>query len=109
MTAFDCNVTGSPADATPIMAPVDPNWCSREDWDAGTCTENTGAKRPLCEFLNAYFNALSADLVLSIPQTRTTTRPTLFGKETGTDPDTMLVGASRMMVPRTISVRNQTS
>ncbi|GAA6019559.1 hypothetical protein JCM10207_003743 [Rhodosporidiobolus poonsookiae] len=42
MTAFDCSVTGAPADATPIAPPQDPVFCG----DApGNCTQ--GSKRPL--------------------------------------------------------------
>ncbi|GAA5905158.1 hypothetical protein JCM6882_000396 [Rhodosporidiobolus microsporus] len=42
MTPFDCAVTGSPADATPIAAPQDPVFCGD---DPSSCT--TGSKRPL--------------------------------------------------------------
>lgn len=42
MTAFDCKVTGSPADATPIAPPQDPVFCKN---DPSSCT--TGSKRPI--------------------------------------------------------------
>ncbi|POY71101.1 hypothetical protein BMF94_5858 [Rhodotorula taiwanensis] len=42
MTAFDCTVTGSPADATAIAAPQDPVFCKD---DPISCTK--GSKRPI--------------------------------------------------------------
>merc|ERR1711939_859309 len=42
MTAFDCTVSGSPEDATPIAAPSDPVFCLD---DPDSCTK--GAKRPI--------------------------------------------------------------
>ncbi|GAA6016133.1 hypothetical protein JCM10207_004455 [Rhodosporidiobolus poonsookiae] len=42
MTGFNCNVSGSPADATPIAPPKDSEWCGD---DPSTCVQ--GAKRPL--------------------------------------------------------------
>ncbi|KAK4055531.1 hypothetical protein OIV83_000077 [Microbotryomycetes sp. JL201] len=47
MTAFDCKVTNSPADARPIAPPVDPTWCDRDDLKAGRCKTTPGAKRPI--------------------------------------------------------------
>ncbi|GAA5871296.1 hypothetical protein JCM3774_000903 [Rhodotorula dairenensis] len=47
MTAFDCAVTGSPADATPIAPPQDPVFCKN---DPSSCT--TGAKRPIYAYNN---------------------------------------------------------
>ncbi|BGP56190.1 hypothetical protein JCM8202v2_003802 [Rhodotorula sphaerocarpa] len=42
MTAFDCAVTGSPLDATPIAPPQDPVFCKE---DPSSCTQ--GSKRPI--------------------------------------------------------------
>ncbi|GEM07994.1 proteophosphoglycan ppg4 [Rhodotorula toruloides] len=42
MTAFDCKVTGSPVDATPIAPPQDPVFCKN---NPSSCT--TGSKRPI--------------------------------------------------------------
>ncbi|KAK4334746.1 Proteophosphoglycan ppg4 [Rhodotorula toruloides] len=42
MTGFDCKVTGSPADATPIAPPQDPVFCKN---NPSSCT--TGSKRPI--------------------------------------------------------------
>jgi hypothetical protein len=42
MTAFDCSVSGSPADATPIAAPQDPLFCQ---YNPDECV--SGSKRPL--------------------------------------------------------------
>lgn len=42
MTAFDCSVTGSPADATAIAPPRDPVFCRD---DPSSCIK--GAKRPI--------------------------------------------------------------
>jgi hypothetical protein len=42
MTAFDCSVSGAPADATPIAAPQDPLFCQ---YNPSACV--SGSKRPL--------------------------------------------------------------
>ncbi|GAA6040009.1 hypothetical protein JCM8097_004736 [Rhodosporidiobolus ruineniae] len=42
MTAFDCSVSGSPIDATPIAPPQDPAWC---EYDSSACV--SGSKKPL--------------------------------------------------------------
>ncbi|GAA6055791.1 hypothetical protein JCM3770_004803 [Rhodotorula araucariae] len=42
MTPFDCSVSGSPADATPIAPPQDPVFCKN---NPSSCT--TGSKRPI--------------------------------------------------------------
>ncbi|KAK4054346.1 hypothetical protein OIO90_003579 [Microbotryomycetes sp. JL221] len=47
MTAFRCDVTGSPVDATPIAPPVDPTWCDPTELQAGRCQTQGGAKRPI--------------------------------------------------------------
>lgn len=46
MTAFDCKVTGATS-TKKIMAPVDPVWCSKDDYASGNCNQPAGAKRPL--------------------------------------------------------------
>ncbi|KAM0749575.1 hypothetical protein T439DRAFT_327255 [Meredithblackwellia eburnea MCA 4105] len=46
MTGFDCQVTGSPADATPIGTPKDPTWCP-PDGSQPSCVTQSGPKRPL--------------------------------------------------------------
>ncbi|GAA5871291.1 hypothetical protein JCM3774_000902 [Rhodotorula dairenensis] len=47
MTAFDCSVTGSPADATPHAPPQDPVFCKN---DPSSCTR--GSKRPIYAYNN---------------------------------------------------------
>lgn len=43
-TGFDCSVTGSPADATPIAPPTDPTYCAANN---GSCVTTKGSKRPI--------------------------------------------------------------
>lgn len=49
MTAFDCAVVDSPANALPVAAPRDPILCAPDD---PSCTINEGSKRPIYFYNN---------------------------------------------------------